>query len=63
MLDVDDLRSPTWAKLKKHFEQRRNDHRIENEKRLSDLDTAYLRGRIAEETYLLDLAGITPKPE
>ncbi len=57
LLDLNDRQSPTWAKLRKHFEARLQDHRIENDGRKPETETAHLRGRIAEAKYLLDLEG------
>jgi len=60
MLNQADLLSPTWLKLKKHYEERIESHRIQNDGRLSENDTAHLRGRIAEAKYLLALAEPAP---
>lgn len=57
ILNDADLNSPTWSKLRKHFEERLADHRLRNGcKLLDEVDTAYLRGRIAEAQYLTELA-------
>ncbi len=48
--------TPLFRKLKKHYEQRLADHRLENDKRLNADDTARLRGMIAEDLYFLSLA-------
>ena len=55
ILTAEDLRSPTWLKLKAHFEGRRAEHRAANDNDKDVVATAKLRGRIAEATYLLDL--------
>lgn len=60
LLNPADLQSPTWLKLKKHFEARLEAHRIQNDGRLSESDTTHLRGRIAEAKYLLALADPDP---
>jgi len=52
----EDLRSPTWLKIKAHFEERLADHRKANDNDKDAVATAKLRGRIAEAQYLLDLA-------
>jgi len=56
LLNPSDLQSPTWLKIKKHVEERVESHRSSNDGRLSESDTAHLRGRIAEAKYLLALA-------
>lgn len=44
-----DFNSPTWAFLKQHYEARLKKLREENDAlKLSEVDTAILRGRIAE---------------
>ena len=65
LLDQADRQSAAWVKIKAHFTERLQDHRIKNDGRLADIETAHLRGRIAEASYLLDLATPTPviKPE
>ena len=61
LLNQADLQSATWVKIKAHFTERLQDHRIQNDSaRLTDIDTARLRGRIAEAAYVLDLATPTP---
>lgn len=60
LLHAGDLQSPTWLKLKAHFEARLAEHRAGNDRRLSDQDTAHLRGRIAEAKYFLELADPPP---
>ena len=57
ILDLNDRQSPTWAKIRAHFTERLQDHRIKNDGQLSDSDTAKLRGRIAEAQYVLSLGG------
>lgn len=63
LLNDADLQSSTWSKLRKHFEERRADHRLKNDCKLNVDETAYLRGRIAEANYLLSMSerdGIKP---
>ena len=55
ILDLNDRQSQTWVKIKVHLNERLNDHRLKNDGRLSENDTAYLRGRIAEVKCLLDI--------
>lgn len=60
LLTLDDARSPTWVKLKKHMESRRDRLREKNDDvNLTPFETQVLRGRIEELKNLLDLA---PKP-
>ena len=54
VLNEADLQSATWHKIRKHFEERLADHRARNDLTLSEIDTAKLRGRIAEDVYILD---------
>lgn len=59
-----DLLSPTWAKIKAHYESRLQDLRVQNDKRSSADDTARLRGQIFEVKQLLSLSSpATPKQE
>jgi hypothetical protein len=46
VLTPDDLTSFTWLKLKKHYEERLALLRRRNDKPLSEMETAYLRGEI-----------------
>jgi hypothetical protein len=56
ILTAIDKGSDLWRKLKEHYESRRQEHRVANDNgRLTDLETARLRGRIAELGDLLDL--------
>lgn len=54
-LTEEELNSPLWAKLKDHWSKRLLSLRAENDKNLNDIDTARLRGRIAEVRANLDL--------
>lgn len=55
ILDLTDRQSQTWAKLKKYLEQTLREDRESNDNRLSDLDTARLRGAIARTKVILAL--------
>ncbi len=55
-----ELASPLWRKLKEHWEARMEQLRSENDKNLNEIETARLRGRIAEVKASLDIG--TPKP-
>ena len=55
LLNDADLQSPTWAKLRKHFDERLAEHRAKNDCKLNTEDTAHIRGRIAEARYFLSL--------
>lgn len=61
LLDANDKKSPLWVKIKTHYEQRLEMLRRKNDKRRSDEETDYLRGRIAEVKELLTL-GDSPTP-
>jgi hypothetical protein len=52
-LSTDDARSSLWLKLKEHFEERLVAHRQKNDNNLNEIETARLRGRIAETLVLL----------
>lgn len=54
-LTKNDIASAAWQKVKGHLEQRIDDLRTQNDGALSELDTARLRGRIAECKALLAL--------
>lgn len=47
--------SPLWRELMAHFEQRLNHLRIQNEGPLDPINTANLRGRVAEIKALMGL--------
>lgn len=55
LFDLNDIQSQTWVKIRKHFEERLQDHRIKNDGTLSEIETARLRGKISEAIYILDL--------
>jgi hypothetical protein len=54
-LTKNEIVSPTWQRLKGHAEQRLADLRMQNDGALSELETARLRGRIAELKSILAL--------
>ncbi len=56
-----ELSSPLWEKLEKHFKERLQILRAENDKSLNDTDTAKLRGRIEEVKKTIALG--TPQEE
>lgn len=55
ILDINDRQSPTWRKIREHFEERLQDHRIKNDGNLTEVETARLRGRIAEAEYIISI--------
>jgi len=55
ILDLNDRQSPAWVKLKVHLLERLQDHRVKNDGNLTEAETAKLRGRIAEDLYILSL--------
>jgi hypothetical protein len=64
VLTLDDLRSQTFARLKEHFERRRQALLAQLEKDSSPEVTAKLRGRVAEikELLALDAPARAPDP-
>lgn len=62
LLNQADLLSPTWIKLRKHFEERLTEYRAKNDGRLTEIETAHLRGRIAEARYILSLSALPDIP-
>ena len=60
LLNASDVQSQTWIKIKKLFEDRLAEHRVRNDGRLTEEETAYLRGRIAEAKHILSLADKDP---
>lgn len=62
MLNERELLDPVWLKIKAKYEQRLAELRKNNDRHaLTELETATLRGRIAEVKMLL--AAGEPKPE
>ena len=58
-----DLNSPTWFRLRKYLEDRRQELRVQNDSpTLDERKTAEKRGRIAEITELLDSANPGANP-
>ena len=55
-LDYNDRTSQTWVKLTAHWTKRIDELRLQLEGDRSDIDTAKLRGRIAEIRINLDLS-------
>ena len=62
ILNEFDLQSATWKKLSAFLEQRLAEHRKRNDHDQPDGDTAKLRGRIAEDKFILDLGRDKPAP-
>jgi hypothetical protein len=54
-LSIEERRSPLWRKLTAHFESRLADMRQQNDGQRSDIETAHLRGQIAQIKSLLAL--------
>ena len=63
LLDLNDRQSPTWRKLRKHFESRLDELRAKNDNDLSELATAKLRGQIRMVGELLALGDQDPTME
>ena len=63
LLDLNDRQSPTWRKLRDHFEQRLHELRAKNDNDLDAIATARVRGAIREVTYLLALGDQDPATE
>ena len=60
ILTNEDRASATWARLRKHLNDRRDALRTKNDQPMSEAETAVLRGRIAEIKALLDLETVRP---
>lgn len=54
-LEQSDKVSPTWMKLRQHFEEELATLRKMNDGKLDEVATARLRGRIREVKYVLSL--------
>lgn len=52
-LTLDEIQSPLWLKLRAYLEDRRDDHRMRNDAALGEVETAKIRGRIAEIKEIL----------
>lgn len=61
ILTIEEKRSPLWRKLKEYCENRLIDLRNENDGDRPELETAKIRGRIAEAKLLISLGKDTPK--
>ncbi|MFA6972404.1 MAG: hypothetical protein WC208_13545 [Gallionella sp.] len=62
ILTPHELAEPTWLKLKKHYENRLDELRRQNDsEKLGEIETARLRGRIKEIKFFLDIG--TPTDE
>lgn len=60
VLNASDINSPTWKRIKEHYEARLLRLRIKNDVSRSEVETARLRGQIAEIKTLLDLDKPSP---
>jgi len=58
----EDIHTPLWRRLSAHLEERIAFHRKRNDGGLSEVETAKLRGRIAEAKYILEDLGPKPAP-
>ena len=55
-LTAADRDTPLWRKLRDHLQERLNSHRLANDSGvLTDVETARLRGRIAEAKEFLNM--------
>ena len=54
-LSKEEKRSTLWAKLSEHLNERLDSLRVQNDADKSDIETARLRGRIAEVKMFLSL--------
>ncbi len=63
LLDLSDRQSPTWRKLKNHFETRLAELRARNDNDLDVLTTAKLRGEVRVYKELLALGDQDPALE
>ncbi len=55
-LTPEEINSHLFRKLRTHFEERAAQHRVKNDGNLGEIDTARLRGKIAEDLYFVSLA-------
>lgn len=62
-LTPQDKASAVWPKLKAFMEQERDALRRKNDMQLGELETAALRGQIAQLSTLIDLDKDRPIPE
>jgi hypothetical protein len=63
LLKQSDIGSATWQRIKQHIEERLNTARLKNDGELDAIQTARLRGQIAELKYLADLDKPDPQME
>lgn len=61
-LEVSDRQSVTWARLSSYCDDRLATLRAQNDADMSEVETAKLRGRIAEVKAMLALAKDNPIP-
>lgn len=61
-LTRDERHSALWKKLTEHLTERMNEARRRNDNDLNEIETARLRGRIKELSYLVSL-GNESEPE
>lgn len=62
-LSSGDKLSPTWLRLVEHLEQRLDVLRKQNDGRLDEVQTARMRGRIAQLKELISLGADQPVVE
>lgn len=55
--------SALWEKLSKYWDERLVQLRLENEKNLSEIDTARLRGKLSEVKLNLAMGSLKPEAE
>lgn len=60
ILSEEEKRNPLWTRLMKHFEERLQELRLMNDATRSEVDTANLRGKIAEIKELIRLNEFRP---
>lgn len=58
MLSTDEKNSPIWQKLKEEFSRRLIQLREENDRPLTEVETAKVRGRIAELKRIVSLGDL-----
>lgn len=64
LLDANDLQTAVWRKVREHLEATLAKARARNDDKSHDeIETAYLRGRIALAKHLLALGNTSPAPD
>jgi len=62
-LTVEERTSPLWRKIKEHLEARITGLRTANDGFLDEIETARVRGRIAEAKGLINLESTAQAPD